>query len=1317
MSEPSAAASTCRQPSDSPCRPPPPPPPVLPLQPAPPPPSPPPPSNASSSTARLVLGAWGACEGDCGQGWQTRTATCTASTGDVLPLTSCTSASPPVLLQSCSLATPCAAAHWSYGPWSGCDAACGGGEASRNATCVDGPCTEPAALTTECNTGACTAHAWRTGDWQACSVTCGGGGSQSRTVRCVAVDTGAAAASSLCPAAAAPAASRACGTQVCEVCTAGTCLHGACSTGAACACEAGWTGSRCQVPSSCTSGSVDAAGACCDSGVVSGTGACCPSGASLDASGACCGAGKALDACGVCGGNATAVDALGACCASGQLDAAGLCCASGALDACGVCDGLGTSCDLALSLRMGVNASLVSDGGVEQAPLQAYLDALGRAAGVDGLGQAEDLALSTGGSRRRRRALLQAGGQATVGQGGAQDVGLDQTAEAPSPALAAGSPSTAAGSPSTAAGSPVTAPTPSASGASTPPTVLATLTVPADSRTGNSPWTPGWFAATLVPGAVSDEAVQLLAPAVASSVAVCGNGVCELGEVGQAGSGVTGTCPADCPLATPAGCSGGCGAGTCQAAAGTCLCWQGYAGERCATCAAGYAVGAAGACSADVVALGLLRSQSQSSPGQVPHPAPAPAPAPGPAPGPGPGAVAWAPPPPPANGTVEDASVASGGPPLGAILGPVLVALAIAAAVSTLLCVRRRRRALSRAGSPFTPAPSSGGGPDLEKGGGGEPREVSLREKYGSPTGGRGGTDPGRIAAVHILCDSDDSPGGAATGGRYDAQASPLGPAGRKVALGGAALLARSAGLEPRGAREAPRFNAALYQCESSGGDVPGLSGGVSGAAWSLDSRTPARAGEAARRAPTASSGSSGAPGSAPRCAPSAPSPAETRGSAPHAWGDAGPEASCVSASALAGASLAVCPGTEGGRGTGSEARGPDTATSAERSAARAAEARQDAELDHYRMAMRATYTGPPIDPQARLFYNPAFATAATPSIAAPGGVHGQEVRGSSPARALGSAPALHPKPAHPTAQEGGSVAGRGAADAAPNPIEAGLAVRRARLAALHAHGAGAESVDEAAGVPAPPVAPASPARPANVSGGSTTTLDLSEVLAGYRQGPLSLGPAVPSREEPPVSGGPREPGAGAEARAAAEPREDESSDDDDEGEGAESRPHHDHDRGLSPFPEAPVASLSGDPAWSGSSSSRGRPAAVPRLRLGALTSPPQAPAGDAAAATPGVSRVSDARTSLTDGLRRWLSPFMGAKTRSSTDFAAAPDGVDPMRSGRDWSARLTERGLATPTSWRGDSGMLRSRAEGSLDTVSPERRRSYADSGARQAS
>ncbi|KFM24864.1 A disintegrin and metalloproteinase with thrombospondin motifs 12 [Auxenochlorella protothecoides] len=996
-------------------------------------------------------------------------------TGDVLPLTSCTSASPPVLLQSCSLATPCAAAHWSYGPWSGCDAACGGGEASRNATCVDGPCTEPAALTTECNTGACTAHAWRTGDWQACSVTCGGGGSQSRTV-----------------------------------------------------------------PSSCTSGSVDAAGACCDSGVVSGTGACCPSGASLDASGACCGAGKALDACGVCGGNATAVDALGACCASGQLDAAGLCCASGALDACGVCDGLGTSCDLALSLRMGVNASLVSDGGVEQAPLQAYLDALGRAAGVDGLGQAEDLALSTGGSRRRRRALLQAGGPATVGQGGAQDVGLDQTAEAPSPALAAGSPSTAAGSPSTAAGSPVTAPTPSASGASTPPTVLATLTVPADSRTGNSPWTPGWFAATLVPGAVSDEAVQLLAPAVASSVAVCGNGVCELGEVGQAGSGVTGTCPADCPLATPAGCSGGCGAGTCQAAAGTCLCWQGYAGERCATCAAGYAVGAAGACSADVVALGLLRSQSQSSPGQVPHPAPAPAPAPGPAPGPGPGAVAWAPPPPPANGTVEDASVASGGPPLGAILGPVLVALAIAAAVSTLLCVRRRRRALSRAGSPFTPAPSSGGGPDLEKGGGGEPREVSLREKYGSPTGGRGGTDPGRIAAVHILCDSDDSPGGAATGGRYDAQASPLGPAGRKVALGGAALLARSAGLEPRGAREvggvwrrvgsdpgvegcamsgtglgqlcmgmhrrspplgpprhrqgravkrvasaagdpslrrratpldpsfstrkAPRFNAALYQCESSGGDVPGLSGGVSGAAWSLDSRTPARAGEAARRAPTASSGSSGAPGSAPRCAPSAPSPAETRGSAPHAWGDAGPEASCVSASALAGASLAVCPGTEGGRGTGSVARGPDTATSAERSAARAAEARQDAELDHYRMAMRATYTGPPIDPQARLFYNPAFATAATPSIAAPGGVQGQEVRGSSPARALGSAPAPHPKPAHPTAQEGGSVAGRGAADAAPNPIEAGLAVRRARLAALHAHGAGAESVDEAAG-------------------------------------------------------------------------------------------------------------------------------------------------------------------------------------------------------------------------------------------------------------
>ncbi|RMZ52919.1 hypothetical protein APUTEX25_001038, partial [Auxenochlorella protothecoides] len=810
---------------------------------------------------------------------------CTAPevTGDVLPLTSCTSASPPVLLQSCSLATPCAAAHWSYGPWSGCDAACGGGEASRNATCVDGPCTEPAALTTECNTGACTAHAWRTGDWQACSVTCGGGGSQSRTV-----------------------------------------------------------------PSSCTSGSVDAAGACCDSGVVSGTGACCPSGASLDASGACCGAGKALDACGVCGGNATAVDALGACCASGQLDAAGLCCASGALDACGVCDGLGTSCDLALSLRMGVNASLVSDGGVEQAPLQAYLDALGRAAGVDGLGQAEDLALSTGGSRRRRRALLQAGGQATVGQGGAQDVGLDQTAEAPSPALAAGSPSTAAGSPSTAAGSPVTAPTPSASGASTPPTVLATLTVPADSRTGNSPWTPGWFAATLVPGAVSDEAVQLLAPAVASSVAVCGNGVCELGEVGQAGSGVTGTCPADCPLATPAGCSGGCGAGTCQAAAGTCLCWQGYAGERCATCAAGYAVGAAGACSADVVALGLLRSQSQSSPGQVPHPAPAPAPAPGPAPGPGPGAVAWAPPPPPANGTVGDASVASGGPPLGAILGPVLVALAIAAAVSTLLCVRRRRRALSRAGSPFTPAPSSGGGPDLEKGGGGEPREVSLREKYGSPTGGRGGTDPGRIAAVHILCDSDDSPGGAATGGRYDAQASPLGPAGRKVALGGAALLARSAGLEPRGAREV---------------------GGV----W--------------RRVGS----------------------------------DPGVEGCAMSGTGLG----QLCMGMH----RHSPPLGPPRHRQG-RAVKRVASAAGDPSLRR-----RAT----PLDPS--------FSTRKAPRFNA--ALYQCESSG-------GDVPGL-------SGGEGGSVAGRGAADAAPNPIEAGLAVRRARLAALHAHGAGAESVDEAA--------------------------------------------------------------------------------------------------------------------------------------------------------------------------------------------------------------------------------------------------------------
>ena len=55
-------------------------------------------------------------------------------------------------------------------------------------------------------------------------------------------------------------------------------------------------------------------------------GSCCPAGAQLDAAGACCTADKALDAMGTCGGSAVLLDIQGVGCTSGAVDAQGACC-------------------------------------------------------------------------------------------------------------------------------------------------------------------------------------------------------------------------------------------------------------------------------------------------------------------------------------------------------------------------------------------------------------------------------------------------------------------------------------------------------------------------------------------------------------------------------------------------------------------------------------------------------------------------------------------------------------------------------------------------------------------------------------------------------------------------------------------------------------------------------------------------------------------------------------------------------------------------------------------------------------------------------
>lgn len=84
---------------------------------------------------------------------------------------------------------------------------------------------------------------------------------------------------------------------------------------------------------------------------------------------------------------------------------------------------------------------------------------------------------------------------------------------------------------------------------------------------------------------------------------VCGNRVCETGEMANPYKGTPGTCPGDCraddgfsakcptPTASDvAALSVACGArGTCDESTGACTCWRGYVGPDCSRCGEGYA--------------------------------------------------------------------------------------------------------------------------------------------------------------------------------------------------------------------------------------------------------------------------------------------------------------------------------------------------------------------------------------------------------------------------------------------------------------------------------------------------------------------------------------------------------------------------------------------------------------------------------------------------------------------------------------------------------------------------------------------------------
>ncbi|KAF8062687.1 Papln [Scenedesmus sp. PABB004] len=130
----------------------------------------------------LALGGWGACNSSCGAGSRTRSATCISREGYVGSLANCATTPEALaaqLWEPCLL-PPCASHFWSYGDWA-CNntAGCGGGAASRAATCVAAATGRPANATScdvndldsstkPCAMSPCAVFYWRTRELADC---------------------------------------------------------------------------------------------------------------------------------------------------------------------------------------------------------------------------------------------------------------------------------------------------------------------------------------------------------------------------------------------------------------------------------------------------------------------------------------------------------------------------------------------------------------------------------------------------------------------------------------------------------------------------------------------------------------------------------------------------------------------------------------------------------------------------------------------------------------------------------------------------------------------------------------------------------------------------------------------------------------------------------------------------------------------------------------------------------------------------------------------------------------------------------------------
>ena len=129
-----------------------------------------------------VYSSWSKCSVSCGQGTQSRKATCQVGSR-IVDEDQCSQASKDSTSKPCAL-PPCAKLQpiWVVDGWSECTATCGGGKRAKQYHCElngfkvsDWRCNSNLKpyVTEECSSDEC--PRWSVGSWGPCSATCDGG--------------------------------------------------------------------------------------------------------------------------------------------------------------------------------------------------------------------------------------------------------------------------------------------------------------------------------------------------------------------------------------------------------------------------------------------------------------------------------------------------------------------------------------------------------------------------------------------------------------------------------------------------------------------------------------------------------------------------------------------------------------------------------------------------------------------------------------------------------------------------------------------------------------------------------------------------------------------------------------------------------------------------------------------------------------------------------------------------------------------------------------------------------------------------------------